>query len=163
MLCRLFPPFDDAFGCVQEWELNTQTHLHTVRLDFLHRISMASTTRYDSPAYYSKFRSAVLGGANHSIRKEVQRYHIVNQLYTEQEMRQILEEYSFFKSMPNPQLMSALEKMEHSPNLQPRVEVEELNPESIPTALLSAETLGTIHDRRHFQYLQRTEGKNLKF
>ena len=37
MLCGLFEPFHDAFACVQEWELNTQTQEHTVRLDFLHK------------------------------------------------------------------------------------------------------------------------------
>ena len=58
MRCRLFSPFDDAFGALQEWELNTQTHQHTVRLDFLNRIAMPATTRYDSPAFYTKYKAA---------------------------------------------------------------------------------------------------------
>ena len=160
MLCRLFSPFDDSFACLQEWELNTQTHQHTVRLDFLNRIAMPSTTRYDSPAFYSKYKAATLGGYNYAVNKEIQQYHVINQFYTETEAHQILSEFSFFKCLPNAKLNAAIDRSyPGEPTfLQPRVKVQEMATESIPTAMLSAEALETIQDIRHSQYLQRTEG-----
>ena len=162
MRCRLFPPFDDAFGALQEWELNTQTHQHTVRLDFLNRIAMPATTRYDSPAFYTKYKAATLGGYNYAVKKEIQQYHVVNQFFTEEEARQILTEFSFFSCLPNAKLNAAIDRSYPGERtfLQPRVEIQELPTEAIPTALLSAEALETIQDIRHNRYLQRIEGKH---
>ena len=140
MLCRLFPPFDDAFCCLQEWELNTQTHQQQVRLDFLHKIVMPSSTRYESPSFFSKYRAATLGGHNYAINKEIQRYHVVNQLYTDQEMQSILNGFSFFQTAANPQLMAALEELTPTPlPVRPPVLVAEKADEPTPTALVSVE------------------------
>ena len=157
MLCGLFEPFQDSFACMQEWELNTQTNMHTVRLDFLHKIAMAPSTRYEGPAFFQKFRAATLGGHNYAIKKEIQRYHVVNQFFSDGEMYRILAEYQFFASIPDDPIREAFREIDNSSRLQPKVEIEELPVEAIPTAILSVEALETIQDLRHSQYLRRTE------
>ena len=159
MLCRLFPPFDDSFACLQEWELNTQNHQQVVRLDFLHKIAMPPSTRYESAAFFTKYKAATLGGFNYAIKKEVQRYHVVNQLYSEAEMHQILHDVGFYQTIPDDPIQVSFEQIWNSSSMQPTVEIEELVTESIPTALLSSAALETIQDFRHNRFLERQEGK----
>ena len=158
MLFGLFAPFDDSFSCMQEWELNTQTNEHEVRLDFLHKIAMSPSTRYESPAFFAKYRAATLGGHNYAIRKEIQRYHVVNQFFSDGEMYRILAEYQFFASVPDDPIREAFRELDDSSHMQPKVEIEEMPIEAIPTAILSVEALETIQDLRNEQYLRRTEG-----
>ena len=160
MLCGLFEPFIDAFACVQEWELNTQTQEHTVRLDFLHKIAMAPSTRYEGPAFFSKYKAATLGGHSYAVKKEIQRYHVVNQFLSDGEMYRLLAEYQFFASVPDDPILEAFKDLDDSARMQPRVEIEELTTESIPTAILSMEALETIQDLRHDQFLRRMEGNS---
>ena len=158
MLTGLFAPFDDSFACMQEWELNTQTNQHEVRLDFLHKIAMSPSTRYESPAFFQKYRAATLGGHNYAIRKEIERYHVVHQFFSDSEMYRILAEYRFFTSTPDDPILEAFKQLENNPSMQPRVDIKELTTESIPTAILSVEALETIQDFRHDQFLRRIEG-----
>ena len=159
MLCGLMEPFDDSFACMQEWELNTHTNQHVVRLDFLHKIAMSPSTRYESPAFFQKYRAATLGGHNYAIRKEVQRYHSVDEFFSDSDMYRILSEFNFFATARDESLQPAFKQLEDSPSMQPRVRIEEMTTESIPTAILSAEALETIHEMRHNRYLRRNEGK----
>ena len=158
MLCGLSEPFNDSFACMQEWELNTHTNQHVVRLDFLHKIAMAPSTRYESPAFFQKYRAATLGGHNYAVRKEVQLYRSVDEFFGDSEMYQILSEFDFFATTRDESLHSAFKQLEDSPSMQPRVQIEELNVEAIPTAILSTDALETIHDLRRNRYLRRHEG-----
>ena len=107
--------------------------------------------------FFQKYKAATLGGQSPSVKKEIQRYHVVNQFFADSEMYKILSDCDFFATVdrPCPPLFQSPEK---SPAMQPTVEIEELSTEAIPTALLSIEALETIHEMRHQRYLNRMEG-----
>ena len=84
---------------VQEWSLKTDDESQSLRLDFLNRISLPSTTRFESPAFYAKMRAALLGGLG-IVTKDIQSYHLVDRLYTVDEERSILNDLGFNSRPP---------------------------------------------------------------
>ena len=167
MLLRVPAPFTDSYPTLQEWELDPTSHSQTVRLDFLERISMPPTTPYESAAYFDKFRAATIGGFSRSVIKEIQRYHMLDKVFTRDESLQVLRELDFFKrSNSDGGWHQFLVQVDASPapELAARVVVPELLDmvEEIPIANLSAETLSTLHDMRHRRYRQRQRGQRGK-
>ena len=164
MLFKVPAPFTDSFPTLQEWELDPVSQFQTIRLDFLERIAMPPSTPYESAAFFDKYRSATIGGFNRSISKEIQRFHMVDRIYTRDESLLILRELDFFrrKSSDNgwEQFLAQVDSRP-APELSARVVVPELldSYESIPVANLSAETLSTIHDLRHRRFIQHQRGQ----
>ena len=161
LLYQLPSPFDDSFATLQEWEFDVPSEKQTVRLDFLHRIAMAPSTPFESPSFFAKYRAATLGGYNHSVVKEIERYHSVDQLLPDTETGQIFKHFNFFGTGPEDRIAIAFSELDHFRTTpEPRVELTELidTVESIPTAILSAETLETIHDLRHRRHQRRQRG-----
>ena len=161
MLCRLPPRFCDSFVTVQEWSLNPKDESQELRLDFLHRLSLPSTTRFESPAFYAKMRACLLGGLG-QITKDIQSYHLVDSLFTPEEERSILKELDFYSPPqvhPIDTAFAAAFPVHHQVN-QARVVVKNLldETESIPTAILSTDTVAQLHSMRHNRYLRRHQG-----
>ena len=161
MLCRVPTPFVNAFATLQEWELNRQTGDQLVRLDFLSRISMPPSTPYESAAYYEKLRSATIGGFNRSISKEIQRFHLIDSLFSRDESLTILRELNFFRRPAGDweQFIAQIESTTPDTSMgQSAVVLPDLLDvvETIPVASLTTETVVQLHDlrNRRFQRLQ---------
>ena len=167
LLFRVPAPFSDAFPTLQEWELDPVSRFQTIRLDFLERLAMPPSTPYESAAYFDKFRAATIGGFNRSVCKEIQRYHMVDRIFTRDEALQVLRELNFFRRVSSDngweQFLAQVESRP-APELSARVVVPELldSYESIPVANLSAETITTLHDMRHRRYLHQQRGQRGK-
>ena len=161
MLCRLPPKFCDAFVTIQEWSLQTDDESQSLRLDFLNRISLPSTTRFESPAFYAKMRAALLGGLG-LVTKDIQSYHLIDRLYTPEEERSILNELGFNSRPPVDAIHAAFAAAfpaHHAAN-EAKVVVKELldETETIPLATLTAEAATQLHSMRHQRYLRRHQG-----
>ena len=163
MLFRVPAPFVDTFPTLQEWELDPTNHVQTVRLDFLSHLAMPPSTPFESAAFYEKYRSATIGGFNRSVCKEIQRFHLVSQLFTRDEALSVLREVDFFKRPSNDSWHEFLAKTDAAPasELSPSVVVPELLDlsESIPVAHLSTESVIQLHDLRHRRYLERQRSR----
>ena len=167
LLFRVPAPFTDSYPTLQEWELDPDSHFQTVRLDFLERLAMPPTTPYESAAYFDKFRAATIGGFARSVIKEIQRYHMIDKVFTREESLTILRELDFFKRSTSDsgwQQFLVQVDARPAPELAARVVVPELldTIEQIPVANISAESLSTLHDLRHRRYLQRQRGQRGK-
>ena len=138
MLCDLPAPFNDNFCCLQEWELDTQTNEHIVRIDFLNKLDLSPSVRVGGPAYYSKYRAALLGGYNYAVIKEIQRYEVVNRFFTEGEMHAILHEIGFYQSIPDDPLTITMDQLGDSPSVI--VENRTVVDEDAPTAFVSLDS-----------------------
>ena len=161
MLCRLPPHFCDGFVTNQEWELNTRDDSHTLRLDFLHRLSLPSTTRFESPAYYSRMRASLLGDVG-VITKDIQSYHVVDQVYTIEEERSILKELGFYNRPPVETVHAAFvpDVNESVHSGQAKVVLTELldETEAIPLANLTTDAVVQLHGLQHERYRRRNQG-----
>ena len=160
LLFRVPAPFVDTFPCLQEWELDRRNHTQRVRLDFLERLAMPPSTPFESAAYFEKYRSATIGGFNRSITKEIQRFHMIDQVFTRDEALVVLRDLDFFKRRPADDGWTsflAQVRARPAPELSATVVVPELldSSESIPVANLSVDTVVQLHDYRHRRYLSR--------
>ena len=166
MLCRLPPQFCDAFVTIQEWSLNTNDESQTLRLDFLNRISLPSTTRFESPAFYAKMRAALLGGLG-VVTKDIQSFFMIDRLFTPEEERSILTELDFYARPQEDSIQAAFRNAfpaHHSAN-EARVVVKDVldETETIPVASLSVETVVQLHSMRHARFQRRHQGKSISF
>lgn len=167
MLFRVPAPFTDSFPTLQEWELDPVRHYQTVRLDFLERLAMPPSTPYESAAFFDKYRAATIGGFTRSVCKEIQRYHMIDSVFSRDESLQILSELNFFKRVSSDdkwhQFLAQVDARP-PPELSARVVVPELldSSEAIPVANLSAEAITTLHDLRHRRHQQRRRGQRGK-
>ena len=161
MLFVLPAPFIDSYATLQEWELNTLDGSQCIRLDFLNRISLPPTTPFESSAYYDKMRWATLGGFHQAVSKEVQRYHLIDTVFSREEGHQILRDMNFY-SRPQPEdwLESVTAQILHTPEISPRVVVNELldQMEAIPTAQLTVDAVTRLHDLRVQRHLRQRQG-----
>ena len=128
---------------------------------------MPPSTPYESAAFFDKYRAATIGGFTRSVCKEIQRYHMIDRVFTRDESLQILRELDFFKrSTPDDGWHQFLAQVDvrPPPELSARVIVPELldTMESIPVANLSADTLTSLHDMRHRRFLIRQRGQRGK-
>ena len=164
MLCRLPPPFDDSFVTVQEWEFNARNQTHSLRLDFLHRICLPSTTPFESAAFYAKMRACTLGGMG-LVTKEIQKYHIVDRLFTSEEAHSLLNDLGFYHSGPTDAIRDAFARIERCDSTNPRVVVRELldEVETIPVAQLSSDAVADLHQLRHLRHRRRHHGNAIPY
>ena len=161
LLCRLPPPFCDQFATVQEWDLDLRDRSQSLRLDFLSRICMPATTPFESAAFYQKMKASTLGGAG-LVTREVQKYHIVDRLFSPTESRLILNELGFYHRSPADPIQQAFQQFgQSSDNQRPSVVVRELidDMDSIPIANITPEALTSLHDLRHQRHLRQLQGK----
>ena len=95
LLFKVPPPFDDAFGCVSEWEFNTQTHTQCLRLDFLFRLTQPPAATFEGVPYHCNLRSALSGGADRTLDCELQRIYRIHNVFTPDERRSLLQSLGF--------------------------------------------------------------------
>ena len=163
MLFALPTPFIDSYATLQEWELNTLDGSQCIRLDFLNRISLPPTTPFESSAYYDKMRWATLGGFHQTVTKEIQRYHLIDTVFSREESHQILRDLNFYhRPQPEDWLESMTAQILHTPEVSPRVVVNELldQMEAIPTARLTVDAVTQLHDLRVQRHLRQHQGLN---
>ena len=164
MLCRLPPQFCDSFVTIQEWSLDSRDGSQSLRLDFLHRLSLPSTTRFESPAFYAKMRACLLGGLG-LVSKDIQSYHLIDRLFSPEEERSILKDLDFYSRPPIHPIEAAFAAafpVHHAAN-QAKVVVKDLldEAEAIPLATLSTDAVSQIHSLRHNRFMRRRQGKFL--
>ena len=99
------------------------------------------------------------------ITHEVQKYHIVDRLFTPTESRLILNEIGFYHRSPTDPIQAAFQRLEDqtAPN-RPSVIVRELidDLDSVPVAEITPEALTTLHDLRNQRFTRRFQGTVLK-
>lgn len=161
MLCRLPAKFCDGFVTTQEWELDTRNGSHSLRLDFLNRLSLPSSTRFESPAFYSHMRSSLLGSYG-SLTKDIQSYHVIDHLFSNEEERSILRELNFYHRPPIEAIRAAFTSVESerpAPG-QSKVVINELldEAETIPLATLTTDAVVQLHALQHERYRRRSQG-----
>ena len=160
MLCRLPPPFCDQFATTQEWDLDLRDRSQALRLDFLDRIAMPSTTTFESPAFFQKLKASTLGGMG-LVNREVLKYHVVDRLFTPTEARLILNELGFYHRPPVDPIQNAFQQLgQSSSTSHAHVVVRELidDLDSVPVANITPETLSTLHELRHQRHLRQFQG-----
>ena len=162
MLFQLPNPFIDAFATMQEWELNTHDGSQCIRLDFLNRIALPPSTPFESPAYFDRLRWATLGGFHASVSKEIQRFHIVEDIFSRDMGYQILRDLNFYhRPQPEDWREYFTTQVTEAQEVSPRVVVSELldNMDTIPTAHLTMDALSTLHDLRYQRHRTTLRGK----
>lgn len=159
MICRLPPKFCDGFITVQEWEVNDDTQEQCLRLDFLHRLSLAPSTQFETAPYFAKMRASLLGGLG-MVTKDIQSFHLIDKVFEREEAREILRELNFYHRAPVDAIHQAFARLENPPVENSHVVVRELldDVETIPMAQLTAETVSQLHELRHQRYLRRNQG-----
>ena len=162
MLFRVPREFADSFVTIQEWELNANDSSQTIRIDFLNRIQLPASCPYESPAYWSRLRAATLGGIG-QISREIQKYHVIEEILSPSLAREILTELGFFSAHPIDQIREAFRPLDNHLGNQPRVNVTELmdTVEAIPYAQLTADTTVMMQHLRHQRYIRRRFGREL--
>ena len=98
ILFKIPEPFIDAFGCTAEWELNVQTHFQSLRLDFMFRLTQPPATTFEGVPYHHNLRSALSGGVDGTLKRELSRIYRVNHVYSETERRSLMHDLDFYKS-----------------------------------------------------------------
>ena len=161
MLCRLPAHFCDGFVTNQEWELDTRDDSHILRLDFLFRLSLPSTTRFESPAYYSRMRASLLGGGG-LVTKDIQSYHVIDTVFTIEEERSILKELGFYNRSPVDAVHAAFvpDASESITTGQAKVVLTDLldETEAIPLADLSTDAVVQLYGLQNDRYRRRNQG-----
>ena len=162
MLFRVPQKFADSFVTVQEWELNTKTRSQTVRIDFLNRVQLPATCPYESPAYWSRLRAATLGGLG-QISREVQEYHVIEQIIPPSTAREILTELGFYSARPVDQIRQAFPStIVRTYNSQSQNEPETMDTlESTPQAEITADSRVMLQHMGSPRYIRRRFGRQL--
>ena len=166
MLFKLPPPYDDAFGVNQEWEFNTRTQVQVLRLDFLFRITQPPTARFESVPYHVNLRSALSGGFDGQVHRELQRFYTVPHIFTEAESDQILGQLEFNVRSQDPDYNWALFLSRVNPENAPvaRIEVAELvdTLDQYSSQEISSTALAQLQDLR-YRRRQRTRPCKFQF
>ena len=162
LLFRVPTDFCDSFVCLQEWEMTERTRSQSVRIDFLNRVQLPPTCPFESPAYWSRLREATLGGQG-QINRQVQKYHVVEKIFTPSEAREILSNLGFFSQSPVDQIREAFRPLTNHLGDQPRVLVPELmdTVEQVPQANLTADACVMMQHLRHQRFIRRRYGRSL--
>ena len=153
ILFKIPDPFVDSFGCSAEWELNVQTQFQTLRLDFMFRLTQPPAATFEGIPYHHNMRSALSGGVDGTLNRELSRIYRVNHVFSEAERRSLMHDLEFYKSNSD-----ADEKWAHflsqvsTPEAPvARVEVEELvdTMDTIPYSQFSSNALANLHYLRY--------------
>ena len=161
LLFKIPDPFVDSFGCSAEWELNVQTEYQTLRLDFMFRLTQPPAAEFEGIPYHHNMRSALSGGVDGTLNRELSRIYRVNHVYSETERRSLMHELEFHKSHSD-----ADEKWAHflaqvsTPETPiARVEVEELDDtmDTMPYSQFSSNALANLHYLRYRRRMNSSE------
>ena len=162
MLFKLPPPFDDSFGCTQEWELNARTNEQVLRLDFMFRLSQPPSTQFGGVPYHCNLRSALSGGMDGQINRDVQRHYVVPHIFTENESQTIMHQIGFYQAVNHADEHWAdfLNQVSVQEPPVAKIEVAELidTLDQYPAASLSDSALQQLHQLR-YQRRHRRFGK----
>ena len=153
LLFRIPPPFSDAFGCIQEWELKPATGQQILRLDFLFRIAQPPSTGFEGVAYHCNMRSALSGGLDGSVNRNLQRYYVVDHIFTDDEARSILNNLQYYEQPHHPDYhwTQFLNQTENRDGPVARIEVAELidTLDHYPASTLSDSALRQLQEIRY--------------
>ena len=158
LLFRVPHNFVDSFVTIQEWELNPKTHSQTVRIDFLNRVQLPVTCPYESPAYWSRLRAATLGGLG-QISREVQEYHVVEQIIPPSTAREILTELGFYSARPLDQIQQAFPPIYNPQSTQGSENMDTC--EITPQAELVADSHVMLQHLRNQRHIRERYGHHL--
>lgn len=160
LLFRVPHQFENLFVVVQEWELNSLTHAQTVRIDFLNRVQLPATCPYESPAYWSRLRAATLGGLG-QISREVQEYHVVEQIIPPGTARELLTEIGFYSARPLDQIRQAFPStlIQSTPAVQNSNQMDTC--EIVPQAKVTADSDVMFQHLQEQRYIRRRFGRQL--